>query len=144
MFQLQNIRVAPGIATIDLNGGAATAIAVDLGAVNLGPVQELMCLIQFGNIAAACSTGTFILEHSNDNSAWVTLGTFADTTATDTDNKCVVAFVKTGGALRRYVRVSITGGAGATLIAATWLMTTGQMPNSTTERGAVQTIFASA
>lgn len=141
MFALQNIRFAPGIATVDLNGGAATAIAVDLGAVNLGPVQELAVLVQFGNVAAACSTGTFLIEHSDNNSTWATLGTFADTTASDSDNKCVVGFVKTGGTVRRYVRVSITGGAGATLISATWLIVTGQMPTSVTERGVVQQVF---
>lgn len=141
MFQLQNIRVAPGIATVDLNGGAATAIAVDLGAVNLGPVQELACLFQFGNVAAANSAGTWLIEHSDDNSAWTTAGTFADYTSTSQDNLCALAFVKTGGTLKRYVRASITGGAGATLISATWLIITGQMPSSTTERGAVQTIF---
>jgi len=144
MKVLQNIRFAPGIATVDLNGGAATAIAVDLGAVNIAPVQELAVLLQFGNIAAACSTGTFKIEHSNDNSTWATCsnGTFTDTTSTDTDNKCVVGYVQTGGTLRRYVRVSITGGAGATLVGATWMIVTGQMPNSDTERGVVQSVNA--
>lgn len=141
MKTLQNIRFAPGIATVDLNGGAATAIAVDLGAVNLGPVTELAVLLQFGNVAAANSAGTFLIETSNDNSAWVTAGTFSDYTSTSQDNLCVVGFVQTGGALRKYVRVSLTGGAGATLVAATWLIVTGQMPTSVTERGVVQQLF---
>lgn len=141
MFQLQNVRVAQGISPVDLgNNGAATAIAVDLGAVNLGPVQELMCIVNVGAATAANSAGTFLIEHSDDNSSWATLGTFADYTSSN-DNVNHIAFIKTGGTVRRYVRVSITGGATATLIAATWLMVTGQMPSSTTERGALQTIF---
>lgn len=146
MKSLQDIRFEQGITPVDLNGGAATGIAIDLGST-YAPICQLACLIAFGNVAAANSAGTFLIETSNSSTfasgnTTLTGGTFADYTSTSADAKNFVAFVQPGGGLKRYIRVSITGGAGATLISATWLIVGGVSPNSITERNVVQNLFA--
>ena len=109
-----NSTTAFGTTGIDLGGS---------GAVGVGGYSDLCCIIQFGNVAAALDAQPKI-EHSTDNSTWVdvTGATFTATLGAAThDNKIMIGNIKTGGALRRYVRAYFDCGAGATLLSVLWV-----------------------
>ena len=141
MITVQNYTFGVGLNPIDTTGATTNGTAFDTRAN--GGVSQATCIVSIGNIAANMTT--LKLEMSNDNSAWVdvTGGGFTAPTAAGADNTLRVAYVNLGNStIRRYLRVTATGGAGATLISAVWIGTrNGQSANTDTERGVAQSLF---
>jgi len=128
---------------IDSTGATTTStVPFDMQAGGIGPPKELLAIIATGNVAANTS-GNFGLEEceTSGGSYTVVAGssgttTFALPTAAAGDNKLYVAVLKTGGVRKRFIRITVTGGAGATLVAGVIVgMGYNQMPSSDTERG---------
>lgn len=138
MFDLQSVVVAKTIAPVDSTGATTDGSAYDTKA--LGGCREVLCIVQLGNVAANMTT--LKIEHSNDNSTWaaVTSGTWDVAVvglAASADNDTLIAHIVMGGSIRRYLRVTATGGAGATLISAVFIGVHQQKPQTVTERGTV-------
>lgn len=134
----QNFSFAAGINPIDTTG--ATADGTGFDTASLSGIGAVGVIVQIGNIAANASA--FKLQESDDNSSWsdITGGGFTSPTAAGSDNKVWCAEVNMQGR-KRYIRVTITGGAGATLVSAVMIgMRVGQTPNTDTERGVAQSI----
>jgi hypothetical protein len=129
---------------LDINGAANTGTAFDTSV--LGGLGEAACIVTFGNVAA--DTTVLKIEESDDNSSWadVTSGGFSGTalpTAAAGDNKLWLFHVELGGSRKRYLRVSCTPGAAATLYGAVWIgLNPAQGINGSTEiaRGAAQNL----
>lgn len=141
MLYLPNAVFGRGIDPVDTNGTTTNGPSFDLAALG-GGFREVACIVSIGNIAANATT--LKIQESNDNSTWtdVTGGGFTAPTAAAGDNTIRVAVVTTGGARNRYVRVTATGGAGATVISAVWVgLGATQSPNSATERNVSEYLF---
>lgn len=139
MKSLQNYAYKPAFNPLDTNGATTTGTALDLA--GLAPASGVACVISTGNVAADITT-LKIQESANDSSyADVTGATFTAPTGASGDNKTYVCFLRTGGARKRYLRLTVTGGAAATLLSAVWIVNPGQMPNTETERGTAETLF---
>ena len=129
---------------LDINGTTNTGTAFDTSV--LGGLGEAACIVTFGNVAA--DTTAIKVEESNDNSAWVdvTNGGFTSTAlpaGTGGDNKQWLFHFELGGSRRRYLRVTCTAGAAATLYGAVWIgLNPAQGINGSTEvaRGAAQNL----
>jgi hypothetical protein len=129
---------------LDINGVANTGTAFDTAI--LGGLGEAACIVTFGNVAA--DTTALKIEESDDNSSWgdVTSGAFSGTalpTAAAGDNKLWLFHLELGGARKRYLRVSCTPGAAATLYGAVWIgLSPAQGINGSNEiaRGAAQNL----
>ncbi len=152
MKLLQTLKTPMAFNPLDTTGATTTGTALDLmtggaaGTVqgNGAPVSEVMCILLTGNVAANM-TGLSI-EESADNSSYtaITGAAFTNPTAASGDNKVYTCILPVGGTRKRYLRVTATGGAGATLLAGVWVVVTGQSPNSDTERGTAETLFPTA
>jgi hypothetical protein len=133
---------------LDINGAANTGTAFDTSV--LGGLGEAACIVTFGNVAA--DTTVLKIEESDNNSDWsnVTNGGFSGVDlplATGGDNKLWLFHVELGGSRKRYLRVSCTPGAAATLYGAVWIgLNPAQGVNGSTEiaRGAAQNLGASS
>jgi hypothetical protein len=137
---LENAKFANAFNPADTNGAKT-----DGPGINVSDCGFATLVINIGNIAANASL--FNVEESADNVTYtvVTGGSFASPTAADSDNKTFVAFVPCGGVRKKWLRATITGGAGATLIGGTWILEPiSQSPNTTAERGAAETLFITA
>lgn len=130
---------------LDINGVANTGTAFDTSV--LGGLGEAACIVTFGAIGAA-NVSVLKIEESDDNSSWgdVTGGGFTSTAlpdATNGDNKLWLFHVELGGSRKRYLRVSCTSGAVATLYGAVWIgLNPAQGINGSNEiaRGAAQNL----
>lgn len=134
---IQNAKFGIGINPVDSTGATTDGTAFDTLGLNYA-----VCILQAGNVAANSSACK--LQESDDNSSWsdVTGGAFTAPAATGGDNTIRAAFLACGGSRKRYFRVTITGGAGATLVSATWIGTrANQSPNSATERGLTEQVI---
>lgn len=144
MYPSQAAIFGVGINPIDGNGTTPTGVAFDTAPDATGKMTDVMAIVQLGNIAANMTT--LKIEMSDNNSDWVDLTGYGFTapTAAAGDNTIRVAFINAQGSVRRYLRVSATCGAGATLISAVWVgFRSGQAPSSNTERGLAASIFPS-
>lgn len=125
MNVLLNAYIAGGTSTggpLDINGTTNTGAAFDTTV--LGGLGEAAAIVTIGNVAA--DTTLLEVQHSDDNSTWakVTGAEFTSTalpTAAAGDNKQWLFHFRTGGSLRRYLRVRCTAGAGATLYGVIWI-----------------------
>lgn len=125
MNVLLNAYIAGGTSTggpLDINGTTNTGVAFDTTV--LGGLGEAAAIVTIGNVAA--DTTLLEVQHSDDNSTWakVTGAEFTSTalpTAAAGDNKQWLFHFRTGGSLRRYLRVRCTAGAGATLYGVIWI-----------------------
>lgn len=126
MNVLLNAHIAGGTSTggpLDINGTTNTGVAYDTTA--LGGLGEVAAIITVGNIAADATL--LEVQHSEDGStnwAKVTGAEFTGTalpTAAAGDNKQWLFHFRTGGSLRRYLRVRCTAGAAATLYGVVWI-----------------------
>lgn len=134
MKALTEIRYGIGISPIDTTGATTNGTAFDTR--TNGGAGFAVCIVQTGNVAADVTT--LKLQQSDDNSSWVDItdGAFTAPLATGGDNTIRAAWVPLGGTRRRYLRVTVTGGAGATLVSAVWLAGPISItPNSATESG---------
>ena len=107
---------------LDINGTTDAGTAFDTSKLN--GFGEVAAIVTIGNIAANATT--FKVQHSDDNSTWadVTGAAFTGTDlplAASGDNKQWLFHFRTGGTLKRYLRVSTTAGAGATLYGVIWV-----------------------
>jgi hypothetical protein len=122
---LLNSYIMSGTSTggpLDINGTTNTGRAFDT--TNLGGLGEAAAIVTVGNIAADATV--LKAEHSDDNSTWadVTGAAFTSTalpTAAGGDNDCWLMHFRMGGSLRRYLRITCTAGAGATLYGVVWI-----------------------
>mgnify|MGYP006935498287 CR=1 FL=1 len=140
MKMLENAKLANAFNPVD-----STGATTDGPSVNVSDCFFATLVVNIGNIAANASA--FKVQESDNDSSWsdVTGGGFTSPTAASSDNKCFVAFVPCGGVRKKYLRATITGGAGATLIGGTWILEPiSQSPNSNTERGVAETLFITA
>jgi hypothetical protein len=125
MNVLLNAYIKGGTSTggpLDINGTTNSGVAFDL--TSLGGLGEAAAIVTIGNIAADATA--LKVQHSNDNSNWddVSGAAFTSTalpTAAGGDNDCWLFHFRTGGSLRRYLRVVATAGAGATLYGVVWI-----------------------
>lgn len=125
MNVLLNAYIQGGTSTggpLDINGTTNTGTAFDLTV--LGGLGEAAAIVTFGNVAA--DTTLLEVQHSDDNSTWakVTGAEFTSTalpTAAAGDNKQWLFHFRTGGSLKRYLRVRCTAGAAATLYGVIWI-----------------------
>lgn len=125
MNVLLNAYIKGGTSTggpLDINGTTNTGAAFDTTV--LGGLGEVAAIVTVGNIAADMTA--LKVEHSNDNSNWadVTGAAFTGTalpTSAGGDNDCWLLHFRTGGSLRRYLRVTATAGSGATLYGVVWI-----------------------
>lgn len=155
MKLLQTLKTPMAFNPFDTTGATTTGTALDLltggaaGTVSGGgaPVSEVGCILITGNVAANM-TAMKIQESSDDGVgdayADITGASFTAPTAASGDNKVYSCFLPVGGTRKRYLRVTATGGAGATLLGGVWLVVSGTSPNSDTERGTAQTLFPTA
>lgn len=155
MKTLQLTKEVVLVAPISINGADATLLNLfDLGDTG-APYSEVEITVTFGTMAADAS-GCIVKEHTTtiagagSSSAWisasstVTGGTFtvSNLAAATAAGKTFKCYVQTGGARKRYLGVKLTAGAGATLVSVTARGITGQMPNTDTERGVVESLNA--
>ena len=141
MKALTEMRIGIGISPIDTTGATTDGTAFDTR--TQGGVGFAVCIVQIGNIAADMTA--LKIQQSDNNSNWVdvTDGGFTLPLATGGDNTIRAAWVPIGGTRRRYLRVTATGGAGATLISAVWLAAPVAItPNSATETGVTEILSA--
>ena len=126
MNVLLNAYIACGTSTggpLDINGTTNTGVSFDLA--SLGGLGEAAAIVTFGNVAA--DTTLLEVQHSEDGStnwAKVTGAEFTSTalpTAAAGDNKQWLFHFRTGGSLRRYLRVRCTAGGAATLYGVIWI-----------------------
>lgn len=125
MNVLLNAYIAGGTSTggpLSINGATNTGVAFDTTV--LGGLGEAAAIVTFGNVAA--DTTLLEVQHSDDNSSWakVTGAEFTSTALPTTAagaNKQWLFHFRTGGSLRRYLRVRCTAGAGATLYGVIWI-----------------------
>lgn len=125
MNVLLNAFIKGGTSTggpLDINGTTNSGAAFDL--TSLGGLGEAAAIVTIGNIAA--DTTLLEVQHSDNNSDWtkVTGAEFLSTnlpTAAGGDNDCWLFHFRTGGSLKRYLRVRCTAGAGATLYGVVWI-----------------------
>jgi hypothetical protein len=125
MNVLLNAYIKGGTSTggpLDINGTTNSGAGFDTTV--LGGLGEVAAIVTIGNIAANMTA--LKIQHSNNNSDWDDLSgsSFSGTalpTAGDGDNKQWLFHFRTGGSLRRYLRVVGTGGAGATLYGVVWI-----------------------
>ena len=125
MNVLLNAYIKGGTSTggpLDINGTTNSGVAFDL--TSLGGLGEAAAIVTIGNIAADMTA--LRVEHSNDNSNWDALSGSAFTstampTAAGGDNDCWLFHFRTGGSLRRYLRVVGIAGSGATLYGVVWI-----------------------
>lgn len=140
MRVLQDMVFSKGINPVDSTGATTAGTAFEVVGYS-----HVACIISIGNIAANASA--FKIETSDDNSNWSDLSGYAFTspTAASSDNTIYGAFIETGGgAVKRYLRVTITGGAGATLVSAIWIGSDShQTPSSAAERGLTEQLVPS-
>lgn len=115
-----------------IQGGTSTGGPLSISAANtgvafdttvLGGIGEAAAIVTIGDIQANM-TGLKI-EHSDDNSTWADLtgASFSGTalpSAAAGDNKQWLLHVRTGGSVRRYLRVVGTA-AGTTLYGVVWI-----------------------
>lgn len=137
MKYLENAKAANAINPVDSTGATTDGTAFDCAGCSFAA-----CYVNIGNIAANASA--FKLQESDNNSSWsdVTGGGFTSPTAAGSDNKLFIAFVPCQGTRKRYLRVTITGGAGATLVGGTWLgIPIDASPNTATEYGAAEVLY---
>lgn len=139
MKLLQTVRTPMAFNPFDTTGATTTGTALDLATGS--PASEVLCILLTGNVAANMTT--LKIQESADDSTYadVTGATFTAPTAASGDNKVYTCYLPVGGTRKRYLRVTATGGAGATLLAGVWVVVTGQSPNSDTERGTAETLF---
>ena len=107
---------------LDINGTTNAGTAFDCS--KLKGLGEVAAIVTIGNIAA--DSTVLKVQHSDDNSTWadVTGAAFTSTAlplAATGDNKQWMFHFRTGGTLKRYLRVSATAGAGATLYGVVWI-----------------------
>jgi len=141
MVFTQNIIFGVGLNPIDSNGATTNGTAFDLAAQT--GISYASAVVQVGNLAIAITT--LKVQTSDDNSTWVDLtgAAFTAPTASD-DNKIYTCHIKCNGnpLVRRYLRVTVTGGAAATLISSVWLGSRAvQGPSSATEAGVAEQLF---
>lgn len=126
MNVLLNAYIAGGTSTggpLDINGTTNSGVAFDTSV--LGGLGEAAAIVTVGNIAA--DSTLLEVQHSEDGStnwAKVTGAEFTGTalpTAAAGDNKQWLFHFRTGGTLRRYLRVRATAGAAATLYGVVWI-----------------------
>ena len=139
MKALQNCYLGRAFNPEDINGTARDGVALDLA--TLRGSSNVMFIYLIGNIAANMTA--LKIQESSDNVTYTDLtgATFTNPTAAGSDNTIGVCFI--AGPTKRYLRATATGGAGATLVAGLWVVeNTGEAPNSATERGVAQQLFA--
>lgn len=125
MNVLLNAYIKGGTSTggpLDINGTTNSGASLDTSV--LGGLGEVAAIVTIGNIAA--DSTALKVQHSDNDSDWadVTGGGFSGTalpTAAGGDNDCWLIHLRTGGSLRRYVRIVATAGAGATLYGVVWI-----------------------
>lgn len=142
MLNLGNVVLGVGFNPVDSTGATTNGTAFDTRSQS--GISAVLFVGQVGNIAANASA--FKIQESDNNSSWsdVTGGGFTSPTAAGSDNTLYSALIPLGGARKRYLRATITGGAGATLIGGVWIgERAGQSPNSATERGTAESLFIS-
>lgn len=138
---LQTLSFQNALIPKDATGGAYNGTALDLGSTAPTP-GSLACVVQIGDIGAA-GASAFKLQESHDNSSWddIAGAAFTNPTGSD-DNNIYAAFVPINGTRRRYLRVTITGGANAVLVGALWIRANlNRTPSSAAERGVAQELF---
>lgn len=134
---IQNAKFGKGINPVDSTGATTDGTTFDTLGFNYA-----VCVLSVGNIAANSSACK--IQESDDDSTWadVSGGGFTAPTAAAGDNTIRACFLPLGGSRKRYLRVTITGGAGATLVSAVWIASrANQSPNSATERGLTEQVF---
>lgn len=144
MKTLQNCKFGISINPVSINAATATKVAFDLQSG--GPYLELAVVVQNGAVGADMTSLKVIESTASDLSGAtdVTNATFTNpTTAGVGPNTVRVAFVPMGGPRKRYIGVTATAGAGATLISALYIGVPGQMPNNATEVGVTEALYAS-
>ena len=107
---------------LDINGTTNAGTAFDTAKLN--GFGEAAAIVTIGNIAA--DSTVLKVQHSDDNSTWadVTGAAFSGAalpTAAGGDNRQWLLHFRMGGTLKRYLRVSATAGAGATLYGVVWI-----------------------
>lgn len=124
MNVLLNAYIAGGTSTggpLDINGTTNNGAAFDTTV--LGGVGEAVAIVTIG--ACAATATALRVEHSDDNSTWaaITGGGFSGTAlpTSGTTNKQWLFHIRTGGTIRRYLRVVATAGAGSTLYGVVWI-----------------------
>ena len=147
MNVLLNAYIKGGTSTggpLDINGTTNEGASFDTSV--LGGLGEAAAIVTFGNVAADVTT--FEVQHSNDDSTWekVTGAEFLTTNlpkAATGDNDCWLFHFRTGGSLRRYLRVRTIAGAAATLYGVVWIGlhgAKGVVGTTEIERSASQTL----
>lgn len=143
MLHLGNVALGGLLRPIDSTGATTTStVPFDMQAGGVGPPSHVLGVILTGNVAANTS-GNFGLEEceTSGGSYTVVTGssattTFALPTAANGDNKMWAALIPVGGVRKRFIRLTVTGGAGATLVAGVIVgLGYNQMPSTDTERG---------
>ena len=138
MQTLQTLKFAKAINVVDANGTTATAVAVDcIGA------SDVAILVQIGNIAANM-TALKVTECDTSGGSYtdITGAAFTNPTAAGSDNTLAVCYInRRNGARKRYLKVTATAGADATLIGAVALLASNeQTPDTDTERGVAESL----
>ncbi len=138
MQTLQTLKFAKAINLVDANGTTATAIAVDC----IGSA-EVAILVPIGNIAADM-TALKVTECDTSGGSYtdITGAAFTNPTASGSDNTYRVCFInRRNGSRKRYLKVTATAGAAATLIGAVALLASNeQTPDTDTERGVAESL----
>lgn len=138
MQTLQTLRFAKAINIVDANGTTATAIAVDtIGA------SEVAILVPIGNIAANM-TALKVTECDTSGGSYtdITGAAFTNPTAAGSDNTISVCYLNyRNGSRKRYLKVTATAGAAATLIGAYAILAGNERtPDTDTERGVAESL----
>lgn len=142
MYRLGNAVIGGMLRPIDANGAnKVSTVPFDTANGGANPVRECLAILMTGNVAA--DTTVFQLEECETSNGSFTVVQGQSTTLTWTlalgatgDNKIWTAHIPMGGVRKRFLGLSVTGGAAATLVAGVIIgLGCNQSPNSDTERG---------
>lgn len=137
MLDLGNVVVGGLLFPIDTTGATTVSTTAFDTATLGGGINSVLAVAITGNVAADM-TGLLVTECETSGGTYTTVtgAAFTSPTAAAGDNKAYAALIPMGGLRKRYLKISATGGAGATLVCGLILgERANQTPSSATERG---------
>jgi hypothetical protein len=115
-FALEQLSEGLSVPAAELDPVSQAAGAVTTGGVDMSRFQRVMFLLMVGSVGAS-GTVDAKLQDSNDNSTFADLSPGVSITQVTASNKIVTVEIR-ADQCRRYVRLSVTVGTNAVLIAA--------------------------
>lgn len=136
MIDILTTQACQVLEPIDLNGGAATAFYFDTNNGGLG-TDWVRFIFSFGNIAANVTTAPVVTECETSGGSYTSITGSGATVASTDDGKIIVTDIdyRSKGTHKRFLSLSITGGAGACLLSVVAIVAPKVTPTSSSNVG---------